>query len=100
MPSIDDQLKQLDSELEALQKGFTYKVDSDSELKNFILETKAHQFAMTQLVWSMLAKMNDSTLHSEKQRYTVFLKGRLIELLKKWATKYGHSSGGNTSSSN
>jgi len=98
--SFDDQIKELDSELENLQKGFVYKVDSERELLNFILEARAHQFAITNLVGSILAKMNNSNLHSEKQRYEVFMKSKLIELMKKWLEKYGRLPGASRSSTN
>jgi hypothetical protein len=91
MKTRDEQLKELDAELEGLQKNSVYQFDTETELKDFILETKAHQFAVTNLVCTILAKMNGSNLHSEKQRYDVFKKGRLIELLRRRTKKPGHT---------
>ncbi len=99
MESNEEQLRRLNAELENLQKGFVYKVDAERELLNFILETKAHQFAITNLVGSILAHMKETNLNSEKQRYEVFMKSKLVDLLKTWLQKYGRLSGANPSSS-
>lgn len=91
MKTPEEQIKQYDEEIERLQKAMTYSVNTENELRNFILETKAHQFAITNLLCSLLAKTNQTNLHLERQRYEVFSRAKLLELLKGWAAKYGNT---------
>ncbi len=88
MTPSEEQINELDKQLEGLQKTFIYDVNSKKVLLDFIIETKAHQFAITNIVCSILAKNNETSLNVEKRRYDVFMKSRLIQLLKDWEEKY------------
>ena len=90
----EEQIHELNKQVEDLKKAFIYDVNSRNELLDFIIETRAHQFAITNIVCSTLAKNNGTSLSIEKHRYDVFMKTHLVQLLKEWEEKYTHLPGG------
>jgi hypothetical protein len=89
----EEQMNDLNRQVESLKNNFIYDVNSRNELLDFIIETRAHQFAITNIVCSTLAKNNGTSLSIEKHRYDVFLKTHLVQLLKEWEEKYAQLPG-------
>jgi hypothetical protein len=93
MTTSEEQMIELNRQVESLQKTFIYDVNSKKELLDFIVETRAHQFAITNIVCSILAKSNETSFSVERHRYDVFMKTKLVQLLKEWEEKYAHLPG-------
>jgi len=86
--TLDDQLKELDSQLERLRTRFLFRKVDEEELLRLYVESTAKLNAIIELLVILVRNQNTAgTLEDSKKRFEVFRRTHLIKTLKKRITK-------------
>jgi len=86
--TIDEQLKELDSQLERLRTKFSFKEVDEEELLKFYVDSTAKLNAIIDFLVILVRNQGTvGTLEDSKKRFEVFRRSHLIKILKKRITK-------------